>query len=556
MRSTIGNIALSAFVLTCMMTVSLVSANNDVVSNAIIHRAGLQVEWFTHSGAGTRDSLVDWHLFVNENKPTTYFTIRTGNYRETFSGKKLDPFGKPLGMDGLVEYAALRKEILTAEFKNEGVEDPQIRVDQYTLPESTLYLLTSTGEVKAIDADSGKQQWQTRIGDPGLASIGVGADGTHVAAINGSTMYCLDAETGKRLWSIKCRHAVSAPPTVSDEKVYVPLVNGNLEVFNIEKKGVQSSVFVASGEGLSRPLLTEVSVSWSTDAGHLNVAGRFDGKTVAYQLRADDSINSQAAYKSGKFFATSLDGFVYAVDENRGSVAWQSSTGASISQSAMPLGKHVFVINDNHELHKFDQELGTNAAGWEKPRTNIAKFVGAGRTNLYVLDRVGNLKVLSQTSGATLSSVPFGSVDKILSNKETDRLYIASRRGAIQCIRETASSIPHFHENEFGVVEIDPADMAAKAAMNKNKAMKPKEGDLDDPFKSLDDPFAAKPKMGDDADPFAPKKAADEDDPFAPKSGGATPDEADPFAPKSGGGAKPDEKDPFAGNSSDVDPFK
>ncbi len=575
MRSTVQHIALSA-ILACSW-VTMVNANDGVVSDAIIHRAGLQVEWNTHSGVGIRDRVVDWHLDVNENKPTTYFTIRAGQYREKFSQNKISPFGKPYGIDGAIEYASVRKEVLTAELENDGVKDPKILVDQYTLPESTIYLLTSSGDVKAIDADSGETKWHNQVGDPRLPSIGVSSASwmadevvedndfglsdsvgkktmlvhvTRVAVINGSTLYCLDGETGKKLWSQKCRYAVGAPPKISDKNVYVPLVNGRLEIFNLEKDGLQSKAFVAVGEGVSRPVLTEKTISWSTGNGHMNVAPRFGGKMVSYQLRADGGISNSAAYDSGMFYVTSLDGFVYAVDEDRGSVTWQVSTGAANTEAAVPLGTSVFVINDNYELFKLSAASGVFENGWETPKQNVAKFLGASKNHLFVLDKVGNLNVLSQESGAVLSSVPFGSVDKVLLNLQNDRLYVTSVGGMVQCMREESSPIPHFHANEFGVVQVDPTDLnGQQSAKAKGGGMA---GDLEDPFKQADDPFKSSPAdAAGGGDPFATKPMEDDGDPF---SGGAKKEGVadDPFS----GGTKKPAEDPFGGSGVEDDPFK
>ena len=524
----------------CLTVAGIANANDGVVSDAIIHRAGLQVEWFSHSGIGVRGKIVDWHLNVNENKPTTFFTVRSGAYRENFSQNKLSPFGKPYGVDDAIEYAGIRKEILAEELKARGVEAPQVMVDQYTLPESTVYLLTNTGGVKAIDADTGKIRWQNQVGDASLRAVGIGADNAHVAVLIGKSMYCLNAENGKLLWSTKCRHAPSAPPSVAEEFIYVPLLNGRLEKFEIENKGALSKAFVGVGEGISRPVVTELTVSWSTGNGQMHVAGRWDGKTVAYKLQAEDGFESAASFDKGTFYAGSLDGFIYAVDEKRGSVRWQVSTGAAIKDSPVPLGDSVYVINTNNELFKLSAKNGSMASGWEQPRTGISRFIGAGKTQMFVLDKAGNLKILSQESGAVLSSVPFGQVDKILVNRQSNRLYVASRRGTIQCIREVSSPIPHFHANEFGVVQIDPADMAAKKRAAEDKPqMYPQGGEDKDPFKALNDPFAGSGAGAPAADdPFAKKPAADNDpfgSPVPPKK--TTPD--DPF----GGGG--DEKDPF-----------
>ncbi len=527
MRSMIREIASTTMIVclaaTAVQAAPVVQANDSVVSNAIIHRAGLQVEWSTHSGTGTRGKIVDWHLYVDENKPTTYYTITAGELKEKFSENKLNPFGKPYSQDesyGVAEYIDVRKMVLAKELEYLGEEKPTIKVDQYSLPESTIYLLTNNGAVSAIDADTGRVKWRNQVGDPLLKSVGVGADNAHVAVINGSRLYCLKADNGKLMFSGQCRHAVAAAPTISEEKIYVPLVNGRLEVFKIGDRGVNTTSFAALGASTSRPLVTEKTVSWSTDRGLMNVAAKYDGKSVAYQLRADDAIVARPVHQSGMFYVTSLDGFVYAVDEDQGSVKWQVSTGAGISQSAQVFGGFVYVVNDNNELFKLDVKNGATAPGWEQPQQNIGQIVGAGKKDIFVLDKIGNLKALNQNSGSVLSSVSFGSVDRILSNAQSDRLFVANRQGMIQCIREVSSPVPFFHSGDFGAVAVD----MKKASGGVDAGEKPMEdagGDLEDPFKAggaLDDPFASTPK----AEPAAPAKT--EDDPF-----GGSDLEDDPF---------------------------
>ena len=82
----IRKIALSAVI--TILVAGAAQANDDIVSDAIIHRAGLQVEWSTQSGAGTRGQIVDWYLNVNENKATTFYSITAGQFNEKFSEKK------------------------------------------------------------------------------------------------------------------------------------------------------------------------------------------------------------------------------------------------------------------------------------------------------------------------------------------------------------------------------------------------------------------------------------------------------------------------------------
>lgn len=536
---------LKASIPSCLIALTLLASGvataDEIASNAIIDRAGLTVEWYTHSGIGPAGSLVDWHMNVNEDKATTFFTITSNKgYRETFSQNKLNAFGKPMGIDGGVEYANLRKDVLTAEYENEGFKDIKIDITQYKLPETTIYAMTSDGTVRAIDAETGETRWKTRVGLASLPCVGLGSCDQYVAAVNGTTVYCLDAASGKSLWSAKCRDLVSAPPAISEDKIYVPLSNGRLEAFNITERGDNSLAFVDSGAGTARPTVTGKTVAWTNNRGNMNVAGRFGARAISYQLLSDDAIVAAPAYQSGTYFVASLDGFVYSIDETLGSVNWQVSTGREVMQSPVLLGNYLFVINEKNELFKLNQKDGNPAPGWQFPKPNIAKMLGAGKDNLYVLDRFGKLIVINQKNGSELTSVEFGEVDKVLANHETDRMYVVSKRGMIQCIREIARPVAYFHFSDFGPVEMEAARSGGTqgAAPGEERAMS--EADLSDPFRALE---------AQEEDPFANPGNKAEEDPF----GGAGGAEKDPF----GGAGNKSEDDPFGGSGTqEDDPFK
>lgn len=485
-------------------------ADDGVTSSAVIQRAGLTVDWFTHSGVGINGGVADWQINVNENKPTTFFTLEANKFRERISQNTLNSFGKPFGVDGARQYMEVRKEVLAAEFASDGVTDVEMKISEYTLPESTIYTLGTNAVVSAVDADTGETKWTSSIGDPRLPSVGVAASNKFVAAINGLSVYCLEASTGKIIWSGKCRFAPSTSPAITDKAIYVPLLNGRLEAFALKDKGYHSQVLVSGGKSTARPLVTDYSVSWPNSKGRLTVAGLYtQSKGVAYQLRADDAITSETAYDDGVFYVTSLDGFVYAVNEPKGVIDWQVSTGFGIAHPAIVLNDHVYVINTNNEMFKLIPESGKDAPGWEQPLENIGSYVGAGKDNMYVLDSVGNLCVIDQDSGAMLSKVGIGGIQSVLPNMISDRMYIVSDRGMIQCLREINSRIPFFHSNEL--VEFEK---------NGGKTKKDE----------LDDPFALPKKGGENLDnPFGAPRPKD-----------------NPFGGGGGGG----------GNSADDDPFK
>ena len=486
------------------------SATDGIASNAVIHKAGLTVDWFTNVGDGVDGSIVDWVLNVNEDKATTYFVIEAGNYREVISQHDLGPDGEPYGLDRAVERIEVRKEVLMAEFKNEGIIDVEIKIDQFSLPESTIYSLTREGQVSAIDADSGKLKWKSQIGTLGIPAIGIGVSNNHVAAVSGSRIYLLESATGRVLWSQMCKFAVSAAPAVSSDSIYVPLSSDRMQTFPFEDQGLGSFTFVSKGIGSGRPIITSKTVSWPTSHGDLNVAARFgkNRKSVSYRLSSDNAIVSHPTYKSGILFATSLDGFVYAINEEEGSIRWEISTGAGITQSAIPIGDSVYVASSNGKLFRMDAKTGDPI--WPEPLENVAKYLGSGKANLYFTDGYGQLIVVNADSGAITSRVDAGEIAYTIPNQLTDRIYIGTKSGTIQCLREFASKVPYFHADEITDSTARPDPMAS--------AGEPKPEENNDAIGEAEiDPFKV---IGSDDKPAEEEMSEEEEDPFKVKGDG------------------------------------
>ena len=529
----------------CLVSSSVLAAkggpNDGGISSANAGPAGLVVEWFTQVEVGAGGRLVDVQYTVDENFTTTLFTVSYGNFSERISENDLDAFGKPYEIKGAEEQANLRREIIEAELKAQGKSDVKVEVKKVVVPKTMLYAVNSHGVVTAIDAESGETKWVEAVGRSGFPTIGLGASiGTfvsekgksvyqpgRVAVINGNSVYCLDADSGKILWSEPTMWPPSAPPGVSENFVFVPTTNGRLQAFPMKTKGVGIDNFVSIGLSTSRPLLTDRTVSWATKSGYYTVAPNNDTvRSPKYRVNASDAILSTGGYSNGFLYVTSKDGYIYSINERQGSVNWELTMGQQILESPVALMNDLYIFTRENNLFKIAAESGKLASGWDKPVSGVTQYVGASQKNFYVLDKFGNLMVLDQATGNRINLIAGSPLSLVCPNTKSDRLIVGSESGFIQCLREVGNEFPFFHATEA----------------KKSDAQK---ADQDNPFQTKEsskDPF----KAGIDDDPFkmTPQKKTDDDksDPF--KSGGAN----DPF--KSGGS-----DDPFKSGGSD-DPFK
>ncbi len=536
----------------CLISGSMIGAtaqtNDGVISDASVGPAGLTVDWFTQVEVAAGGHLIDIQMTVDENISTTIFDIRYGNHNERISENDLDAYGKPFGVKGAEAQANVRREIIEAELKAQNQTDVKVTIEKIVLPKTTLYAVNSHGVASALDGETGETLWVKSVGRRDFPTIGIGAStgsfvnknnksvyqSGRVAVVNGNTVYCLDASNGKLLWKEAGTWPMVAPPVVNESYIFVPTTTGRLQAFSIDKKGWGEQNFVSIGISTSRPLLTEKTVSWATDSGYYTVARVPANETTGppkFRVNASSAILSTGSYHDELLFVTSKNGYIYAVDEARGSLQWELTFGEQIFQSPVAVGDNLYVFTRENNLYNITGKTGKLANGWEKPVGNITEYVGSSQSKLYVLDKRQKLNMLDLANGDLVNVIKSSPITLVCANTKSDRLYLGSKQGFIQCVREVGNEFPYFHSSETKKEETD--------------------AEKDNPFrteKPAKDPFEA----GGDNDPFktTPKKNADEEqaDPF--KAGGAN----DPF--KSGGSN--DKDDPFKSGGSDDkdDPFK
>ncbi|HYW80613.1 MAG TPA: hypothetical protein VE890_13600, partial [Thermoguttaceae bacterium] len=207
----------------------------------------------------------------------------------------------------------------------------------------------------------------------------------------------------------------------------------------------------------------------------------------------------------------------------------------------------IYVCTQTGGMHSLDGETGREL--WWAPQ--IRRFIAASKQRLYVEDRLGRILILRADTGARLDVLPVTGMPIKLSNCQTDRIYLCTDTGLLQCLHEVEQVEPIRH-----------GEARRKAARGETTAKADAPDTADEPkapaneaVPATDDPFGsgAAPAAADD--PFGGGAAQD------PFGGGGAPDAAkDPFGggaaddPFGGGGGQDATDDPFGGGGAQ-DPF-
>lgn len=314
------------------------------------------------------------------------------------------------------------------------------KVERAVLEGDRLTVLTTAGVVHEFNALTGKTIWIAPVGNPNYPSLGPAGNDTHVAILNGSTLYVLDRADGKPILIRRVGGAPGAAPGVAKNHVFVPLASGRIEAYSLVEQKLTPWYYQSYGRAMVAPLVTPNSFVWTTDAGFFYV-GRTDELGMRFRLETGSEIVAPPAYGAPHVIAATSNGEVFSMHELTGQRNWKYSAGFPVARAPAVVGNKVFVTSDEPTLHCIEATTGKGI--WEAPK--VSQFAAASAKRIYGVDDLGALVVLDANSGTMLGRMPTSSSTDALVNDQTDRVYLVSLDGVVQCFHEIGAKTAMHH---------------------------------------------------------------------------------------------------------------
>ena len=468
--------------------------DNRLVPFQLLNAQGFERDWDTHAQVASNYSKLDSGVVhVDSKKSLTQYVISYGNQREVIQETDIGPNGEAYGVLGAEEAANLRVEILAAE----GLE---AQVTQNIVPTITMYVLSDQFVVQAIDAETGATRWATQVGTRSWPTSGIGVSDDYVCLTNGMSLFCLDAKTGGILWKRRMDRTAGGGPLVTSNYVYVPKVNGSLEVFSLTDPKRPSRQLFAFGRAMQTPILTgRNNVVWVSDKKALFVAPvGADVERFQYRVSFDRPISSNVCTGDNNTLIVGTDdGAIHCFDEGRGALIWKQFIANPLRETPLAVDDDVFLVSLGPSLTVLS--LDTGIEKWTCD--DVARIVSVSENHVITVDSVGRLVILDRQSGRRASVIGEGGITFSVTNALTDRAYLGTRSGILQCIRAIDLPTPEMHI----ALDLKP-NIPVDTPQDKptTRPAGPKPADPADPFggKPDDDPFGA---GGADDDPFGVK---------------------------------------------------
>lgn len=442
--------------------------------------------------------------------------------------------------DLIPEPTANRHGLTRPWFAQADLDISRDRVRSVVLDRGALFVQTDRARIHAFDAETGRSLWSKQVGRANHPSMTPGLSDKLLVSLNGSRLYALNRRTGELLYETDTKGAPGAGPAVSSSRAYVPMVSGMVMAFRLEpttdprkelgiakheegdelpaaeavyedlrlKQETLSPVSCQSqGRVLVQPIVisdkpTEEYTCWPSDMGYLNIGyieKHAGSESFAITTRkADVFVEARPALRPGSadggtpgvLFFGGRDGFVYAISTKNGDELWRFSAGTPVLDSPALLDDRLYVSTQLGGLFCLEAKP-SNPAGkqiWFSPK--VARFLAASESRVYGLDRLGKFVILDAASGVQLDTLPVGDVSHVVTNTETDRVYLITKTGMVQCLHEIELATPIKHN----------------AAAAEKKAEEPADGEANTP----DEKKPGKGGGAEDANPFGDAKGADD----------------------------------------------
>ena len=273
-----------------------------------------------------------------------------------------------------------------------------------------VYFTNTLGELRALDAKTGKYLWTFSTGDK-IYSEPVYHDKNIYFTSTDGGVYCVSARKGKLVWKHMTDYPILSTPAIEGDTVYVAGGKGRFYAFDAVTGKKLWQYEGIKGYMEARPAIGRDVVAIGSWAAEFNAVNKKDG-TLSWKYAPGISryyspgATWPVAY-GGRIYAQSADYNLYCFDEKDGRIIWASKKpNGRESLGAEPDGSILYVKSINDYVVAIDATADTYKELW---RANVGMGPEYGPTRITVNDTkafipTGNGKVycLDKKTGETL----------------------------------------------------------------------------------------------------------------------------------------------------------
>ncbi len=270
----------------------------------------------------------------------------------------------------------------------------------------TVYVVFHTGEVYAINAQSGDQVWNYNLHSTVSGGVAVSNDTVFVGTADGK-LTALDAGNGSFKWEFTTKNEVWSTPAVVNGVVYFGSLDHNLYALNAVD-GTKRWVFPTSGEIASTPLVIQGVVYIGSFDNKFYAVDANTGKQKWVFEGAGNWFWSQAAYGNGTIYAGNLDHNVYALSAGNGTMVWPKpfDAGSLVKASPVIAGDVLVVASEEGKVYGLDLKTGEKKWEFDSIKAKVLSPLDTAGGVVYINSQDNKLYALDGQTGHQIWGVP------------------------------------------------------------------------------------------------------------------------------------------------------
>lgn len=330
------------------------------------------------------------------------------------------------------------------------------------IADGKVFTMDTTATVRAFNAQTGAQLWQTQVGymkgnEAAMFGGGIAYANGRVYATNGlGFVDALDASNGGVVWQVRPGGPLRGSPTVTNDALYVMSEDNQIYSLKLEDGSTNwsqaASLEIAGIFGTASPAFAQGTVVAGFSSGELNAYRYENGRPVWQDVLAPTSIrttvaslsdiNADPVIDNGEVIAIGAGGRMVGLELVTGQRLWENNL-AGIS-TPWVAGDWVFVVTSDARLVALARATGkvrwiSQLPHYRKPKKKEGpiSYVGpvlAGN-RLILAGSDGALVFVDPTSGAIQGQSTVGESVSIPPVVADSTLYVLDDRGHLHALR-------------------------------------------------------------------------------------------------------------------------
>jgi outer membrane protein assembly factor BamB len=306
-----------------------------------------------------------------------------------------------------------------------------------------IYAASQDGNVFALDPETGRERWKTKLDLP-LSAGPAANEGSIVVASKDGYVIVLDAATGVEQWRTFIAGEALARPLIQGDTIVVQTIDSRLRAFSRfdgrQRWAIEQTPPVLTMRGAASPLLV----------GSLVIAGFDNGRLLAVDVNTGDiewesmlamptgrsdldrlsDINGAIAVVGQDLYAAGYQGRIAALAAESGQVLWSKEISSQVGVAAD--WNSVYTTRDNGEIIALSRSDGSESWRSDDLLRRDPTLPVPFYTTAVVGDFEGYLHFFSNLDGAAVARVRFGK-HAITSDPlvVANRLFVQSDNGSL-----------------------------------------------------------------------------------------------------------------------------